>query len=177
MKFIRAELDGLWIIELQKHADERGHFARTWCDKAFQENGLNPRLVQCSTSFNLKRGTLRGMHLQAAPHEEAKLIRCTRGAVYDVALDLRPTSRTFKRWMAVELHAAGNRMLYIPEGFAHGFQTLEDESEVFYQMSEYFHPESARGYRWNDPAFGIKWPQADQRIISARDASYPNFDA
>ena len=177
MKFVRGELEGVWIIELERHSDERGHFARTWCDKEFQENGLNPRLVQCSTSFNLERGTLRGMHLQAAPHEEAKLIRCTRGAIYDVALDLRPTSPTFKRWMAVELRATGNRMLYIPEGFAHGFQTLEDESEVFYQMSEYFHPESARGYRWDDPAFGIKWPQTDQRIISARDASYSNFDA
>ena len=177
MKFVRGELEGVWIIELERHSDERGHFARTWCDREFKEAGLNPSVVQCNISFNTKRNTLRGMHLQSAPHAESKLIRCTRGAIYDVALDLRPTSPTFKRWMAVELRATGNRMLYIPEGFAHGFQTLEDESEVFYQMSEYFHPESARGYRWDDPAFGIKWPQADQRIISARDASYPNFDA
>lgn len=177
MKFLRGELDGVWIIEFEKHTDERGYFARTWCIQEFERNGLNPRLVQCNISFNHKAGTLRGMHYQAQPHAEAKLIRCTRGAIYDVALDLRPGSATFKRWMGLELRSNGNRMLYIPEGFAHGFQTLEDQTEVFYQMSEFYHPESARGVRWNDPAFGIEWPRAAERIISERDAGYPDFDA
>ena len=175
MKFVRAELNGVWIIEMEKHSDERGYFARTWCQGEFQKNGLNPRLVQCSTSFNHKRGTLRGMHYQAAPHAEAKLIRCTRGAIYDVALDLRPSSPTFKRWIGLELRATGNRMLYIPEGFAHGFQTLQDETEVAYQMSEFFHSESARGVRWNDPQFAIQWPTCEKRIISFRDETYPDF--
>jgi dTDP-4-dehydrorhamnose 3,5-epimerase len=172
MKFIRGELDGVWIIELEKHMDERGYFTRTWCAEEFERNGLNPLLVQCSTSYNHKRGTLRGMHYQAAPHGEAKLIRCTRGAIYDVALDLRPGSPTFKRWMGVELEAGGNRMLYIPEGFAHGFQTLQDESEVLYQMSESFHPESARGARWDDVETGIQWPIRNP-IMSERDRTLP----
>jgi dTDP-4-dehydrorhamnose 3,5-epimerase len=172
MKFIRGELDGVWIIELEKHSDERGYFARTWCVDEFEKHGLNPRVVQCNTSFNQKRGTLRGMHFQDAPHWEAKLIRCTRGAIYDVALDLRRSSSTFKRWTAVELKATGNQMLYIPEGFAHGFQSLEDESEISYQMSEYFHPESSRGIRWDDPEVAIRWPIANP-IISQRDRELP----
>lgn len=172
MKFTQGELDGVWIIELEKHSDERGYFARTWCVEEFERNGLNPRLVQCNTSFSQKAGTLRGMHYQVPPHAEAKLIRCTRGAIYDVALDLRGDSPTFKRWMAVELRAEGNRMLYIPEGFAHGFQTLEDETEVFYQMSEFFHPESARGVRWDDPELAVKWP-LNNVTMSERDRHLP----
>ena len=172
MKFTRGELEGVWIVELEKHSDERGYFARTWCVDEFEKHGLNPRIVQCNTSFNSKRGTLRGMHFQDAPHGEAKLIRCTRGAIYDVALDLRRNSATFKRWTAVELNATGNRMLYIPEGFAHGFQSLEDESEISYQMSEYFHPESSRGVRWDDPEAAIRWPIANP-IMSQRDRDLP----
>ena len=172
MKFTRGELEGVWIVELEKHSDERGYFARTWCVDEFEKHGLNPRIVQCNTSFNSKRGTLRGMHFQATPHGEAKLIRCTRGAIYDVALDLRRNSATFKRWTAVELNATGNRMLYIPEGFAHGFQSLEDESEISYQMSEYFHPESSRGVRWDDPEAAIRWPIANP-IMSQRDRDLP----
>ena len=154
--------------------DERGYFARSWCEKEFGDQGLNPRLVQCSISFNLRRGTLRGMHYQAAPHAEVKLVRCTRGAVYDVVLDLRPNSPTFTRWMAVELSADNGRAVYIPKDCAHGFQTLTDEAEVFYQMSEVYHPESARGVRWDDPTFAIQWP-GDDKIVSSRDTAFPSF--
>ncbi len=174
MIFRPTDLPGAVIIEPEKREDERGFFARTWCQREFTEHGLNPRVVQCSVSFNLRKGTLRGMHYQAAPFPEAKLIRCTRGAIYDVIIDLRPESPTFKRWVAVELAADNHRMLYIPEGFAHGFQTLEDQTEVFYQMSEFYAPESARGVRWDDPAFHIAWPPGE-RIISERDRSYPDF--
>jgi dTDP-4-dehydrorhamnose 3,5-epimerase len=174
MIFIETELKGVLIIEPERLEDERGFFARTWCQREFEAYGLNSRLAQCSLSFNRKRGTLRGMHYQAAPYEEARLVRCTMGAVYDVALDLRPASVTFKQWTAVELTADNRRMLYIPEGFAHGFQTLEDNTEVFYQMSEFYHLECARGVRWNDPAFRIVWP-SDVIVISDRDREYPEF--
>jgi len=177
MKFRRGTIEGLWVVELEKHQDDRGYFARTWCQEEFRAQGLNPSLAQCSTSFNRKMGTLRGMHWQEAPHAEAKLIRCTRGAIYDMALDLRPDSATFKQWMAIKLTADGHEMFYIGEGFAHGFLTLADETEVFYQMSESFHPESARGLRWNDPAFRMAWPETPERIISERDANYPDFHA
>jgi dTDP-4-dehydrorhamnose 3,5-epimerase len=172
--FVETRLTGSFIIEPERNEDQRGFFARTWCQREFMKHGLNPRLAQCSVSFNRKRGTLRGMHYQIAPHEEAKLVRCTRGAIYDVIIDLRPDSPTFTRWVAAELTAANYRMLYIPEGFAHGFQTLDDDSEVFYQMSEFYAPECARGVRWNDPAFGIQWP-SDERTISLRDDTYPDF--
>jgi dTDP-4-dehydrorhamnose 3,5-epimerase len=174
MIFSATALAGAYLIEPERLEDERGFFARTWCVDEFAARGLNPRLVQCSISFNRRKGTLRGMHFQAAPHEEAKLVRCTRGAIYDVIVDLRPDSPTFKRWTAVDLTAENRRMLYVPEGFAHGFQTLEDESEVSYQMSEYYHAASARGVRWDDPAFGIEWP-VEERTISARDRHYPDF--
>lgn len=176
MIFIETTLKGAFIIELEKVEDERGFFARTWCQQEFAARGLNPRLVQCSLSFNRKRGTLRGMHYQTNPYEEAKLVRCTRGAIYDVIIDLRSDSSTFMRWVAVELTADNRRMLYIPEKFAHGFQTLEDSTEVFYHMSEFYAPEYARGVRWNDPAFGIRWPGAE-RIISHKDRQYPDFIA
>lgn len=174
MIFTETKLEGAFVIEPEKKEDERGFFARTWCREEFLAHGLNPRPAQCSVSYNKKKGTLRGMHYQAAPYEEAKLVRCTRGAVYDVILDLRPCSLTFKRWVAAELTAENHRMVYVPEGFAHGFQTLEDDTEVFYQISEFYHPESARGVRWDDPAFGIKWP-IKELVISARDQQYSDF--
>ncbi len=174
MIFSRATLGGAFIIEPKPVADERGFFARAWCQREYEARGLNSRLVQCSISFNKKKGTLRGMHYQVKPHEEAKLVRCTMGAIYDVIIDLRPDSPAFKKWMAVELTADNRRMLYVPEGFAHGFQTLEDNTEVFYQMSEFYAPECARGIRWNDPAIGIRWPSGEL-IISSRDQSYPDF--
>ncbi len=174
MILTETELEGAFVIEPEKKRDERGFFARTWCREEFLARGLNPNLAQCSVSYNKSKGTLRGMHYQGAPHEEAKLVRCTRGAVYDVILDLRSGSPTFMRWMALELTAGSHRLLYIPEGLAHGFQTLEDDSEVFYQISEFYHPESAWGVRWNDPAFGIEWP-LDVSAISWRDASFEDF--
>jgi dTDP-4-dehydrorhamnose 3,5-epimerase len=172
--FFETNLRGSFIVEVERNEDQRGFFARTWCQKEFKKRGLNPNLVQCSVSVNRKKGTLRGMHYQAAPYEEAKLVRCTRGAVYDVIIDLRPDSSTFLRWEAVELTSTNYRMLYVPEGFAHGFQTLADDTEVFYQMSEFYSPEHARGVRWNDPAFEIQWPSTD-RTISLRDETYPDF--
>ena len=174
MKFLPTELAGAYIIDIEPMADERGFFARTWCRLEFEKHGLNPGLAQCSISFNKKRGTLRGMHYQAKPHEESKVVRCTRGAIYDVIVDLRPESSTFKKWTAVELSAENRRMLYIPPGFAHGFQSLADDTEVFYQISEFYHPESARGLRWDDPAFGIQWPPAE-RTITDKDRQYSDF--
>ena len=170
MLFIETKLAGVYIIELEKIEDDRGFFARTFCQREFEAHGLNPRIAQCSVSFNRRKGTLRGMHYQVAPYEESKLVRCTMGAIYDVAVDLRPDSLTHKQWMAVELTEDNRRALYIPAGCAHGFQTLEDNSEVFYQMSEVYHPECARGLRWNDPVFGIQWP-SETLVASARDSS------
>ena len=172
--FTETKLGGIFIITPEKLEDERGFFARTWCQREFERQGLNPRVAQCSVSFNRKRGTLRGMHYQAAPHEETKVVSCTRGAIYDVVIDLRTDSSTFTRWTAFELTSENRNMVYIPEGFAHGFQTLEDNSEVFYQISEFYAPEHACGVRWNDPAFSIQWPEA-QRILSDRDKNYPDF--
>jgi dTDP-4-dehydrorhamnose 3,5-epimerase len=159
---------------MEKHVDRRGYFARTYCQQEFASHGLNSSFVQCNVSFNSLKGTLRGMHFQAAPYEEAKLIRCTRGAIYDVIIDLRLGSPTFKQHFTIALSAENGKMLYVPEGFAHGFQTLEDNTEVFYQMSQFYTADQARGVRWNDPAFGIEWP-ADERIILERDQSYPDF--
>jgi dTDP-4-dehydrorhamnose 3,5-epimerase len=165
---------GACVIELDRLGDERGFFARSFDRDEFAAHGLKSDFVQCNVSFNGKRGTLRGLHYQASPHEEAKLVRCTRGAIFDVIVDLRKVSGTYLQWIGVELTAENHRMLYVPEGFAHGFQTLEDASEVFYQMSEVFRPEAARGVRWNDPALGITWPLPDP-TVSARDADYPDF--
>jgi dTDP-4-dehydrorhamnose 3,5-epimerase len=162
------------VLELEKRGDERGYFARTFCAQEFEAHGLNPHLVQCSTAFNLWRGTLRGLHWQAPPKSEAKLVRVTRGAIHDVIVDLRPDSPTRLQHVAVELTADNGQMLYIPEGLAHGFQTLADSTEVSYQMSEFFAPECARGARWNDPAFGITWPLPNP-IMNDRDRSYPDF--
>jgi len=175
VKFTETKLKGAYVIEVDKIEDERGFFARSWCQKEFTEHGLNPNLVQCNISFNLKQGTLRGMHYQAKPHEEAKLVRCVKGGIYDVIIDLRPDSPTFKDWFSVELNSENRKMIYIPEGMAHGCQTLADNTEVFYQMSEFFCSESARGVRWNDPIFGIEWPEISQRVISEKDRIYPDF--
>lgn len=177
MKFTETGLKGAYIIEPERMEDERGFFARTWCRREFEEHGLNSGLVQCSISYNRNKDTLRGMHYQMAPHEEAKVVRCTRGCIFDVIVDMRPASPTHKRHVSVRLSADNRTMLYIPGGFAHGFQTLEDATEVFYQMSEFYHPESARGVRWNDPAFGIAWPDAVTRHISERDRNWPDFAA
>jgi dTDP-4-dehydrorhamnose 3,5-epimerase len=174
MIFTETKLKGAFVIEPENLEDERGFFARTWCQREFADHGLNPSIAQCSISFNHKRGTLRGMHYQVAPHEEAKVVCCTRGAIYDVIIDLRPDSPTFVQWLAVELSLENRQMLYIPESFAHGFQTLEDNTEIFYQISEFYAPEYARGIRWDDVAFGIQWPSAD-RTISVRDRTYPDF--
>lgn len=171
MKFVPTRLPGAFIIEPEPIEDERGFFARTFCRDEFAAHGMNPSLVQCSISFNTKKGTLRGMHYQKQPHQEAKLVRCTRGAIYDVIVDVRADSPMYKRWFGVELIAHGHKALYVPEGFAHGFLTMEDESEVLYQMSEAFHPECAAGVRWNDASVGIKWPVSPQ-IISDKDLSY-----
>jgi dTDP-4-dehydrorhamnose 3,5-epimerase len=168
MVFTETKLKGAFIIDLEPIQDERGFFARTWCKKEFEAHGLNPNLVQCNTSFNRKKGTLRGMHYQTAPYEEAKLIRCTMGAIYDVIIDLREGSGTFRQWVGIELSARNRRMLYVPEGFAHGFQTLEDNSEVFYQMSEYYYPEYAQGIRWDDPLFAVEW-QLPIEVTSKKD--------
>ncbi|MEK7990352.1 MAG: dTDP-4-dehydrorhamnose 3,5-epimerase, partial [Thiotrichaceae bacterium] len=158
MKFIETILKDAYLIEPELHHDERGFFARTWCQKAFTQWELNPNLVQCNISFNKKQGTLRGLHYQTAPHEEVKLIRCTTGSVYDVIVDIRPNSPTFKHWFGVELSADNRTMLYVPAGFAHGFQTLMDNVEVFYQMSSFYEPASACGIRWDSPLFNIQWP-------------------
>lgn len=176
MIFRETGVRGAYLIEPEKKEDERGFFARSWCEKEFAEHGLSPRLVQCNISFNKKKGTLRGLHYQAAPRAEAKLVRCTQGAIYDVIVDLRPDSPTFKYHVGETLTARDHRMLYVPEGCAHGFQSLEDNSEVFYQMSEFYAPEYARGVRYNDPAFGIRWPIANPTLLE-RDRSYPDFVA
>lgn len=174
MIFAETKLPGAFIIDVEKHEDSRGFFARVYCEREFRERELHSDFVQCNISFNRRRGTLRGMHYQAAPLEEAKLVRCTRGAIFDAIVDLRPASSTFRQYFSVVLSAENWRSLYIPEGFAHGFQTLEDDTEVFYQMSQFYAAEHARGVRWNDPAFGIAWPEAE-RIIIERDQSYPDF--
>ena len=174
IKFLPTKLDGAWIIDLEKLEDDRGFFARTFCRDEFSAHGLRDVFVQCNVSFNARKGTLRGMHFQAQPHEEAKLVRCTRGSIYDVIVDIRRESPTRGQWVSLDLTAENGRMIYIPAGFAHGFQALEDNSDVFYQMSEMYYPDLARGLRWNDPALGIKWP-IPQPILSPRDSQYPDF--
>lgn len=171
MKFRETAIPGAVVVELEPIRDGRGFFARSWCRDEFLTHGLNHHLAQCNVSFNERRGTLRGMHYQAEPWAEAKLVRCTMGAIYDVILDLRPDSPAYRRWEAVELSAGNRLMLYIPEGVAHGFQTLEDNTEVFYQMSVPYHPECARGVRFDDPAFAIRWPLPDP-VVSAGDRAY-----
>ena len=174
MIFKPTALPGAFLIEPDRRADVRGYFARTYCEKEYAEQGLDPHISQCSVSFNYRKGTLRGLHYQSAPFEEVKVVRCNRGSIYDVIIDLRPDSPAYKKWFAAQLDELNGNMLYIPKGFAHGFQTLADNTEVFYQMSQVFSAEHARGVRWNDPAFSIDWPEAE-RIILERDRNYPDF--
>ena len=176
VRFVPTSLAGACIVEQERRTDERGFFARTWCAHEFAEHGLEPELSQCSVSFNHRRGTLRGLHYQEPPFAEAKLVRCTRGALYDVAVDLRPDSPTFRAWIGVELTEDDGRALYIPRGLAHGFYALADATEVAYQMSTPFVPEAARGVRWNDPFHGARWP-GPVEVIAPRDRDYPDVDA
>lgn len=175
MIFTETYLPGAFVIDIQRLEDERGFFARTWCQREYEEHGLNSNLAQCSISFNKRKGTLRGMHYQMAPFAEAKLVRCTRGAIYDVIIDLRRESLTYMQHFGLVLTPESRTMLYVPEGFAHGLLTLADDTEVLYQITEFFAPDHARGFRWNDPAFAIQWPETVQ-VISERDESYPDFD-
>ncbi len=174
MIFTETKLSGAYVIDLAPHHDDRGFFSRSFCQREFNEHGLNPNVVQCNVSYNQKRGTLRGMHLQSAPFPEAKLVRVTCGSIYDVIIDMREESPNYLQWLGVELTAENRRALYVPEGFAHGFLTLDDDTEVFYQMSEFYAPDCAQSYRWDDPAFGIEWPVA-VAVISDKDAAIPDF--
>jgi dTDP-4-dehydrorhamnose 3,5-epimerase len=175
MIFTACPIAGAWLVEVERAADERGFFGRTHCVAEFTARGLAGVFRQSSISFNQRRATLRGMHYQARPHAETKLVRCTAGAVYDAIVDIRPSSATFQRWFGTELTAGNRRALYIPEGVAHGFISLSDETELLYMISTEYVPESARGFRWNDAAIGIEWPMAPA-VISARDAGLPAFD-
>jgi dTDP-4-dehydrorhamnose 3,5-epimerase len=175
MRFRETSLAGAFLIEPERMEDARGFFARTWCVREFAAQGLSTDLVQCNVSFNARAGTLRGMHYQVAPHAEIKLVRCPRGAIFDAIVDVRADSPTFGRWLGFELSAENGQMLYIPEGFAHGFQTLSDDSEVAYQMSTFYDAESARGLRWDDSTVGIEWPLAESRILSDRDREFPGL--
>lgn len=174
MEFIETGIVGAWLLDPMRFADDRGFFARVWCKDEAAAHGLNPHIQQCNVSFNPRAGTLRGMHFQRAPHAEAKLVRCTAGAVFDVLIDLRPDSPTFKRWFGAELTADNRRMLYVPEGCAHGYLTLVDGAEVLYQVSARYAPDAAGGVRWDDPAFGIAWPHP-VRHLHPRDRDYPDF--
>jgi dTDP-4-dehydrorhamnose 3,5-epimerase len=177
MRLRQTPLAGAWVIELEQLGDERGWFARSFDVDEFRERGLDPTIVQCNVSFNPRRGTLRGMHYQADPHGESKLVRCVRGAIFDVAVDLRADSATRCRWHGVELSAENRLGYYIPAGLAHGFQTLTDDCEVLYQMGHRYVPEAGRGVRWDDPAFAIQWPAVDgARTISEKDMAYPDFE-
>jgi dTDP-4-dehydrorhamnose 3,5-epimerase len=176
MRFFSTPLSGAWVIELEQLGDERGWFARSFDSDEFAARGLDPALVQCNLSFNARRGTLRGMHYQAEPHGESKLVRCVRGTIFDVAVDLRPHSATYCRWHGVDLSAENGLAYYIPAGLAHGFQTLSDDCEVLYQMGHRYVPEAARGVRFDDPAFAIRWPHAPgPPITSEKDRAYPDF--
>jgi dTDP-4-dehydrorhamnose 3,5-epimerase len=175
MKFTETRFAGVFVVEIERHTDPRGFFARSFCKKEFAARGLPGSFVQCNVSYNRRRGTLRGMHYQVAPGEEGKLVRATRGSIRDVVLDLRPSSATYREWLCFDLSEENRRALYIPPGFAHGFQTLTDHAEVFYQMTEFYDPGLARGVRWDDPAFAIEWPIASP-TLSERDAGFPDFE-
>jgi dTDP-4-dehydrorhamnose 3,5-epimerase len=174
MRFTEAKLLGAFLVELERREDERGWFARVWDPQELAAHALNPAIAQASVAWNARAGTIRGLHYQAAPYAEAKLVRCTRGALYDVIVDLRPDSPTYRRWLGVELSEDEARMLYIPEGVAHGYQTLVDGTEALYLISESYAPDAQRGVRWDDPAFGITWP-AEPQVISDRDRAWPDF--
>jgi len=175
MIFKETQLKGAFIIETQPIGDNRGFFARAWCQKEFEAHGLISSFVQANVTFSPKLGTLRGLHYQIAPHEEVKLVRCTRGAIYDVIIDLRPKSPTYKQWLATNLTADNCKMIYIPGGFAHGYQILMDDTEVFYQVGQFYAPEYERGIRWNDPGFAVDWPINSPLILSEKDKRWPDF--
>ena len=175
MKFKQADIKGSFIIELEKHRDERGDFARTWCRREFERQGITATPVQANMAVSIRKGTLRGMHYQVPPFEEAKLIRCVKGAIFDVLIDLRPASSTFNRWFGIELTGDQDRMIYIPEGCAHGYQTLVDETEIHYLTTAFYSPESERGIRWDDPAFSIKWPLMEGLLLSEKDRNWPLY--
>ena len=177
MRFAETRLEGAVVIDLERREDERGFFARTWCATEFSDHGLDTRLVQANMSWNPRPGTLRGMHFQHPPHAEAKVVRCVRGAIYDVIVDLRADSATFKEWIGVELSGENGRALYVPEGFAHGFQTLVPDCEVHYVVTEFYTPSAEGGVRWNDPAFGIDWPDPENALLSEKDRSWADFEA
>ena len=176
MKLIETKLKGAFIIEPEIIEDKRGFFSRIWCKKEFQSLGLDPNLAQISIAFNKKKGTIRGMHFQLPPHEEVKIVQCTRGSIYDVIIDLRRSSKTFKEWFGVKITADDYKLIYIPKGFAHGYETLEDNTEVIYHMSEFFEPKYYSGVRWNDPVFDIRWSNVKDVIVSEKDSSYANFN-
>lgn len=175
MLFTETNLRGAYLIDIEQRQDERGFFARAWCQQEFEDHGLVARVVQANISYNKRAGTLRGMHYQKAPYAETKLVRCVRGAIYDVIIDLRPDSPTYMQWLGVELTAENYRMLYVPEGFAHGFQTLADNTEVTYQVSQFYTPGAEGGLRYDDPAFKIEWPVA-VRVISEKDRNWPDYE-
>jgi dTDP-4-dehydrorhamnose 3,5-epimerase len=173
MRFIPIDLAGAHVIEPEELRDERGFFARVWCAEELSSQGLEPRLAQASIAFSRKKGTLRGLHFQRPPHEEVKIVRCTRGAIHDVIVDLRPDSPSYLRWASVVLSAENRAMLYVPEGFAHGYQTLVDDTEVYYQMSQPYAPDAEGGIAWNDPTLAIAWPPVGRRIMSIKDRELP----
>jgi dTDP-4-dehydrorhamnose 3,5-epimerase len=176
MNFIKTGIEGLYVVELNKLGDERGFFARAWCENEFAEKNLTSRMVQANTSYSKNKGTLRGLHYQVSPHEEAKLMRCVKGAILDVAVDLRPDSKTYKKWFGIELTESNRRMLFIPEGFAHGYQTLVEDTETFYMSSAFYASEAERGLRWNDPAIAIKWPITENLNITDKDRSWSDIE-
>ena len=175
MKFIETELRGAFIIEPERIEDERGFFARVWCQKELKAAGLDTRQAQCNMSFNKYKNTIRGMHYQKSPHEEIKIVRCINGAIYDIIIDLRPNSPTYMKWRGFDLTQENRRMLYIPKGFAHGYQTLDNETEIFYQVSEFYSPKAEHGIRWDDAAFSIKWRPYEKLIISEKDKHWDNY--
>ena len=175
MKFTETGLDGAFVIETEPHLDERGFFARAWCRREFEEAGIRINFVQANIAFSQNKGTLRGMHFQKAPNVEAKFLRCIRGSIFDVIIDLRPNSSTFKKWFGIELTADAHKMVFIPEGFAHGYLTTKDDTEVFYLVSAFYTPDAEGGVRWDDPALGVKWPMTGNLIISEKDKNWPDF--
>lgn len=177
MIFHETKLQGVYVIEPTRFEDERGFFAPSFSQREFEGQGLRGRFVENHISYNLRRGTLRGLHYQAAPFGQAKLVRCTRGSIFDVVVDLRSDSPTFRQWIGTELTAENRLMAYMPEDVAHGFQTLEDDTEVFYQVSGFYQLEAYKGLRWDDPAFDVQWPLAEERIMLPRDSSYADFEA
>ncbi len=174
MRFRETKIQGAFVIDIEEKRDERGFFARSWCQKEFEARGLNSRIVQCNIGFSSKRGTVRGIHFQQAPHADAKVVRCSRGAIYDVIVDVRPKSETYGEWSAVELTADNHTMIYIPEGVGHGYQTLCDDTEILYQTSEFYYLEVAAGIRYDDQAFNVNWP-LDVSVISEADRTWPDF--